>query len=485
MAAPVDFTEAMRYAAQRKVVLPEEYYNDFVGLQRSQAVSIAGLSSLEQISFVMEQLNKTLSDGGTFKDFKAAVRSGELAVDLPAHRLDNIFRTNIQAAYNRGRYEQQMRSKDGRPYWMYDAINDSRTRPNHTAMDGVILRHDDPWWTTHYPPNGYRCRCTVLSMTEAQAQKRGITATAPTVSPDSGWDYNPGADYKEPIKRSTRKTVSAMKKQAPTAAEKVDKVVDKVTAAAKKANPTLDDLLRTGRSVLDKSEVFSKSEWDYYDLEAANTYLREFLASKCGVPGGDDLFKHIRKRNQRFLKNTEVEGLAKAGDFLQSVALPESWVQNVYNRYHTVTFNQSTSRAYAQQITGLINANFREPDTVMHEFMHLVQVAMPQLQAHARSFHNRRTAGAPQKRLLDLKPNSTHKPNEVAREDNYFSAYCGREYNSRPAFGYLGYTTEEPLEILSMGFQYVFGGMVSGLRTAYGRDPEFVTFIVGLLEHYG
>jgi hypothetical protein len=85
---------------------------------------------------------------------------------------------------------------------MYDAINDSRTRPNHLLMDNTILHRDDPWWKTHYPPCGYRCRCTVISLTEAQAQKRGVSVVAPQVDPDEGWDFNPGEDYQTPLEQT-------------------------------------------------------------------------------------------------------------------------------------------------------------------------------------------------------------------------------------------------------------------------------------------
>jgi len=101
----------------------------------------------------------------------------------------------MQVAYNRGRWQQQKTVSSSRPYLMYDAINDSRTRPSHLVMDNTVLHHDDPWWKTHYPPSGYRCRCTVISLTEKQAQKRGVTPVAPEVDPDEGWDWNPGEDY--------------------------------------------------------------------------------------------------------------------------------------------------------------------------------------------------------------------------------------------------------------------------------------------------
>ena len=200
------FLEALRYAESRGVRLPDEYYGKLVGIQRSQTVSVAGLAGLDQIKFVIDQVSKVIREGGSFESFKKAVADSTLDIDLPRHRLDNIFRTNMQAAYNRGRWEQQSRVRSTRPYLMYDAINDSRTRPNHLAMDNVVLRWDDPWWQTHYPPNGYRCRCTTISLTEAQAKRRGITEAPPEEDPDSGWDYNPGADYSGPVSRKAEAT---------------------------------------------------------------------------------------------------------------------------------------------------------------------------------------------------------------------------------------------------------------------------------------
>lgn len=193
------FQEAVDYAASRDVILPDVYYGKLAGVQRSQSVSIAGLGSLEQIKAIIDLVKDVMDNGGTFADFQKQVKAGQLEVTLSKARLDNIFRTNIQAAYSRGRYEQQMRVSFIRPYWMYDAINDSRTRPTHKAMDGVILHHTNPWWKTHYTPNGYRCRCTIISLTEAQARKRGISPLAPEVDPDEGWDYSVGESYSKTV----------------------------------------------------------------------------------------------------------------------------------------------------------------------------------------------------------------------------------------------------------------------------------------------
>jgi uncharacterized protein with gpF-like domain len=87
---------------------------------------------------------------------------------------------------------------------MYDAINDSRTRPSHRAMDNIIKPIDDPFWSTHYPPNGYRCRCHVRSLSVEQAEKKGgTTLNVPAnAKPDTGWDYNGGENRLSGVKQA-------------------------------------------------------------------------------------------------------------------------------------------------------------------------------------------------------------------------------------------------------------------------------------------
>jgi SPP1 gp7 family putative phage head morphogenesis protein len=266
------FKEAVSYANQRNVVLPDEYYGKLVGVQRSQAVSIAGQSSLEQIKYIIDQVAKVIDKGGTFKDFQKAVRAGGIDISLPQYRLDNIFRTNIQAAYSRGRHEQQMKVVSTRPYWMYDAINDSRTRPTHLALDNTILRYDHPFWQTHYTPNGYRCRCTIISLTEAQAKKRGITTTPPDAAPDDGWDYNVGVDYSGPIDRLVMGTPA----EAPSLmSKKVERRLDELFSvndpAMLKVLRKRADKVKAGMDPRTYQLIVAYTQGAYKDL---NTFLR-------------------------------------------------------------------------------------------------------------------------------------------------------------------------------------------------------------------
>jgi len=187
---PVTFLEALRFAHSRKVVLPDEFYS--LDLKTRQLATTVGfLSSIEQIQTVIGAVNKAIADGSTFNDFKKLVAENEII--LSSAYLKNVFRTNIQTAYGHGRWQQQQRNKDKRPYLMYSAIDDSRVRPSHLALNRIIRHIDDPFWLLYYPPWGFMCRCAVIALTEKEALKLGITAdeNLPQVAADMGWSTSP------------------------------------------------------------------------------------------------------------------------------------------------------------------------------------------------------------------------------------------------------------------------------------------------------
>ena len=61
-----------------------------------------------------------------------------------------------------------------RKYWQYQTAGDSHVRETHMAMDGRVFPADSKVWDTWYPPNGFGCRCTVVSRTEEQVKRMGL-----------------------------------------------------------------------------------------------------------------------------------------------------------------------------------------------------------------------------------------------------------------------------------------------------------------------
>lgn len=222
----VPFTEAIREARARGVVLPDVYYGELQGLARSITFSVAGLSKLDQLQQVSDSLADTMDSGTTFAEWKRTLLKSPDALALPSHRLDNIFRTNIQGMYARGAWEKIERNRDSRPYLMYSAINDSRTRPHHATMDGVVAAVDDPVWESWYPPSGYRCRCSVISLSEKKAaafRERDeqrlrddpqLLTERLNARPDKGWDYHPGKQPTDGIRRAIEQHLARCREQA-------------------------------------------------------------------------------------------------------------------------------------------------------------------------------------------------------------------------------------------------------------------------------
>lgn len=161
----------------------------------ARAVIVSGMTRLDLLRDVKNALVEAVRDGKTADWFvktlepklRAAGWTGkrqkvdretgevtELGRELP-DRLRLIFRQNTQAAYMAGRYKAAMENAEERPWWQYIAVLDSRTRPRHAALNKKVFRFNDPFWKTHYPPNGFNCRCRVRALSVVQLQRENLT----------------------------------------------------------------------------------------------------------------------------------------------------------------------------------------------------------------------------------------------------------------------------------------------------------------------
>ncbi|KAB2918972.1 MAG: hypothetical protein F9K23_00770 [Bacteroidetes bacterium] len=55
------------------------------------------------------------------------------------------------------------RAADGFDWLKYHTMQDERVRDEHRPWDNIKLPLTHSFWRTHYPPNGYRCRCYATS----------------------------------------------------------------------------------------------------------------------------------------------------------------------------------------------------------------------------------------------------------------------------------------------------------------------------------
>lgn len=99
-----------------------------------------------------------------------------------ARRAQLAFRMLTAQAYAAGRWQQIQRLKDARPWLRYvhvdPELTQSGSRDEHAAWHGTILHVDHPWWLTHFPPNGWNCRCYVTSLSDRDLVRYGWTVSA-------------------------------------------------------------------------------------------------------------------------------------------------------------------------------------------------------------------------------------------------------------------------------------------------------------------
>jgi SPP1 gp7 family putative phage head morphogenesis protein len=154
------------------------------------------------------------------------------------HRLQTIFRTNLQGAYSVGTWQKIKDQEKDAPWLLYDAVDDFRTRPAHRQWDGKVFRIDDKFWKKWYPPSGFNCRCGVIQLSDDDLEDMGLqgekspplkmrkwtnprTGQVETVPDgiDPGFDYNPGIARQEELERLAKEKAGALEGEAEKAAQ--------------------------------------------------------------------------------------------------------------------------------------------------------------------------------------------------------------------------------------------------------------------------
>ncbi|ECX5959780.1 phage head morphogenesis protein [Salmonella enterica subsp. enterica serovar Newport] len=236
--------EAIAYFRAKGQHIGWNWYDTAVDVH-ARSFTVAKAARMDILITIQEEVERAISQGVSEQEFintlaprlkKLGWWGKQVIVDSAGNaetvqlgsprRLALIYNVNTRVAYNVGRYAQLMNSTDTHPFWQYVAVMDSRTRPSHAALNGLVFRYDDPFWKTHYPPNGWNCRCRVRALSQERMNALGLKATqgdkylttkkvqaavdkatgeiidmdvttfadgARVMTPDVGWSYNPGS----------------------------------------------------------------------------------------------------------------------------------------------------------------------------------------------------------------------------------------------------------------------------------------------------
>lgn len=197
------FDEAIEWFLARIIMSPDQVAM-LTRRARQRAWWIAGTAQANAVQSVFDSIAEAMKRGDSYDNWRKRIapilnRAWSLRGGKAAHRMAVIYRNAVQHAYGRGRYEQMAEPavKRLRPYWMFDAVMDSRTTSICRPLDHKIVAADHPWWDTHYPPLHHQCRSAVRTLRESDAKRRGIAAVPPTdVKVQDGFGHSPKGDVR-------------------------------------------------------------------------------------------------------------------------------------------------------------------------------------------------------------------------------------------------------------------------------------------------
>ncbi len=195
LAEPVDPDAAIAFWKQRAKLTDAEA-KALTEEVRQRSFYVTGLAQHDLVQLVSDGIEEALKNGAkpwpTSKN--ASPRSSS-----PGAGTATAWRTSSAPTCRRP----MQAVKASRPYWQYMAVMDKRVRPSHAILHEKVYPADHEFWASNYPPNGFRCRCCVRTLSERQVKAEGLTVEKEMprpclwTDPKTGMEYHvnfPGAD---------------------------------------------------------------------------------------------------------------------------------------------------------------------------------------------------------------------------------------------------------------------------------------------------
>lgn len=186
-ANPAKFDSAIR-AFEKRAPMTRDEWNELDDDQRDFAFTVSGTTQADLVTHVWEGIGKAVEEGTTFEDFQ----QGDFVDDLydawggpNPSRLEMVFRTGVNQAYNDGREEvfTQPIVAEMRPIWRYER-GGGEDCDICDECEGVILPADDPWWDDHRPLLHPNCVCSFSALTKEEAAEEGYESADDEDGPD-------------------------------------------------------------------------------------------------------------------------------------------------------------------------------------------------------------------------------------------------------------------------------------------------------------
>ena len=138
-----------------------------LSLQKSDWI-FSGMKTFHELHEAFPSLLDEHGERKPFERFYSDVRKVDETYNRNYLRAEYNFAT--ASAEMAAKWEQYERDGD-RYYLQYRTVGDSHVREEHAAINGTTLPVSHPFWDTHYPPNGWNCRCLAVQVRKSSHEQ--------------------------------------------------------------------------------------------------------------------------------------------------------------------------------------------------------------------------------------------------------------------------------------------------------------------------
>ena len=400
-------------------------------------------------------------------------------------RLRTIYHTNLHAAYAAGQWERIQRNKKLFPYLKYIPSDAAEPRESHKPFYGMVLPVDDPFWSTHFPPNGWGCKCNVRALTREQAEKTGISKS-------------PVLKDVEHINTRTGEVEYYPEGVNPSFAHNPGDRLEALLQMAQEkhgdafARGLLDDLERL-QAHMSTQRIFKDSASIIAEGERLYEKYQDIIAAAIQRGAGHEAIAEIMQR-EGVVTGEAARVVGAKADVDEVIEIlrryPADWVQKS-NEAGVTAVQSMNNRAFARIYPNIsaariqkiidddlmiekalkqaaISKQIKPGDTAtllmrnighrdvatrlsthLHEFGHRLQAVMPELDALFARYWELRTKGEPMEKLAEILP-GRFRADELTKKDAFPHPYWGKIYGDED--------DPQPKEMLTMSFQALLGG---------------------------
>ena len=244
---------------------------------------------------IMNDLKKNIETGQTFEDWKKDIKTNtdKLGISQDEGYLKMVYRTNMQQAYNAGAYERQLKYADDWPYLKYSGTLDGREQIHTRKLNGKVFKVGSPEATMYYPPNGYNCRCYMLSLTQEEFEQGKYELVEKEIDELDLKDFNGNVGDKEYMKK-IEKSYQIKAKDFNEAKDNL-KFVENKSFENQDYKTALEiddiyDIIDVERITNEQSKAFKRYSLDSY-VDINDTYRGKMQGTQETL----DLMKHLEK----------------------------------------------------------------------------------------------------------------------------------------------------------------------------------------------